>query len=149
MASKRSREQLLNDISVLERQIQAKGVARGPASAPIAPPPLPALPKAQSQPPMVPVPDPTLRDNLGWLVSDVGEVAAHTLGMAPLGLNPIGTAALTGMTLGNLAKVSMDFYEREQIRRQGTPSQRAQRAYGAGIEARIKRNAAKSARRFK
>ena len=135
----------MNEISVLERQLQAENASKGPT---LAPPPLPALPKASPQPQMAPVADPTLRDNLASLAGDLGDVAGNTLGMLPLGAHPVGAAVVGGTLLGGLATAGMHFAEREKNRRQGTPSQKADRDYGAGIEARIKRNAGK-ARRFK
>ena len=127
---------LLERINAMERQVQAISTARDSV---LAAPPLP--------PPPPPPPNPTLRSNLEIAAREIGQVAQNTLGMTPLGLHPLGMAINTGQTLGNLSMVGMNLVERERNRRRGTPRQRAERAYGQGIEARIARQSKQ--RKFK
>ena len=115
MPRKRSKEQFLRDLGVLERAEQARGAVE---TIGVLPPPLPAEPQ---QPPR-PAPEPSFARDLAGIGRDVVK-------LSPLGVHPLGTAAITGLVLGKLAAAGMGVAERARERRLGTPLERAEQEY--------------------
>jgi hypothetical protein len=128
---KRSREDLLRDISVMERSIQGQNAARQPV---LGAPPLPeAVPGSMMQPAKAPELTPPPLEESGLWISPEGKIKFHPqkfvreLGEGLLPINVL----LNDVLMGGAEKI--------MEKRRGTPAQRAQKAYGAGIEARIAR----------
>lgn len=124
---------LLEQIDAMERQVQAVHASRDTISTA---PPLPATdPTAPAAPTFVENP---LRANAKATASDLKQVAINSLGLSPLSIHPLGFAIGAGSLLGNLAVVGMRAVERQKLMTEGSPKERAERAYGQAIEARIK-----------
>jgi len=138
---KRSREDLLRDISVMERSIQGQNAARQPV---LGAPPLPEAPPSlpgggMMRPAKAPELAPPPLEESGLWISPEGKVKFHPKKF----VRELGEGLLPINVL--IGDVLMGGAEKIMEKRRGTPSQRAQKAYGAGIEARI----ARQQRKFK
>lgn len=63
----------------------------------------------------------------------LANVAKNAITRSPLtiGATPLGVGMAAGLALGDLSTIGLDTYEQVQMKRKGTPRQRAERAYNA------------------